>query len=1028
MKRPLRVWFLLAAYVMPAAALLTGTTGAASGSPPIQNAGFETVDGGRTCQSIPGWTLNGAPTSAISVVQDADGPALKISNGKAFCYGLGIDPAADYLLTIQVRADKAKPQVEADPPLPGGQLAQGSPTTFDWKTLEFRLPAAQRPAGVREGWIALGAEPAEAGGAAWYRSVRLEPVGGGPNAVRNPTFSQSVVETTVPTGWCMEGGGASVACDSEQPFEGSYGLKVTGVGRPVRISQPIDMTALNTAGTRRIRISGRGKSRGLGSDRIHLEVYGASTLQGPLLSLSGDTDWTKGEAIIDLRHQQGRNLSIWIHAPRDFQGDAWFDDIRIEPVPDDEVVNLLSNASFRPSIANARLPDFWGLWGDAVLCIEPWTLDFFGLVDAPGPFPPARVLQVQHPRPGNFVPTPHNKRLAMFVLTGSKLDLPKGQYTFSIYAKADRPDTAVHIRHPSHEMPLKTARVGPKWQRIQVTGTNASLLAAIHVPDPGSVVWLSAPQLERGSKASPFRPSPGEGSITPPGEPRNNRTSAAAQTDSNEADTTRPPGSPLTVYAEYDHVLNEPGVRARVEWAGPLPAIIHWRLLDALTGARLAAQPQSIEIDKPGTRTFLIPTADLKPGAIGIHAIADSAGQRAGRATDVFAKLAPSARDIRVNRFTRSLTVDGAPMLPIFLPVEPASLGDWHLDRIMKAGFNCLVSAPGKLSQQDILRGSVAPEKVADIRRQLDRLHARGMGLLWPIPWTFDDWANTGELYGGNAARLATTYRAIISAFRDHPAILGWYLVDEPSPLSWEREYGFAESDLRSLWFAVKEADPGRPAYVNWNHSWQMRPYGGFECTDVIGHDNYEISAESYDYGALLPAVRMVNDVRAGRRPAFAWISGSYDELAMRPSAGAVRVHAWLHFIHGTRGLGYWSKPAMDPLVWEAMKTINHEAAAFHKHVFGNPDASLRSITSRSATIQHALWTVNDFAYLLAVNTADAARPFHIDIATACGRDVESGRRLYDDGPLRLESGVLNDDCAPLSRRLYRFVLRPSAP
>jgi len=637
MSRPLRAWLLLAARVIQAAALLTPTIGAASGSPPIRNAGFETVDGGGTCQSIPGWTLNGTPTSAISVVEDADGPALRISNGKAFCYGLGIDPAADYVLTIQVRAEKARPRVETEPPLPGGQPAQGSQTTFDWKTIEFRLPAAQRPAGVRECWIALGAEPAAAGGAVWYRSVRLEPVGGGPNAVRNPTFSEPVVEMTVPPGWSMESGGAGITCDSEQSLEGSHGLKVTGIGRPVRISQPVDMAAVTNAGTRRIRISGWGKSRGLGSDRIHLEVYGASDLQGPLLSLSGDADWTKGEAIIDLGRQQGRNVFIWINAPRDFQGDAWFDDIRIEPVPDDEVVNLLSNASFHPSIANARLPDYWGLWGDAVLCVEPWTLDLFGLVDDPGPFPPARVLRVQHPRPGNFVPTPPNKRLAMFVLTGSRLELPQGQYTFSIYAKADRPDTAVHIRHPSHEMPLKTARIGPKWQRIEATGTNASLLAAIHVPDPGSVVWLSAPQLEPGRKASPFRPAPGEGGILPPREPAVARSPLRSDT-AEDAEATRPPGSPLAVYAEYDHVLNEPGVRARVEWSGPVPATVHWRLLDAITGAKLPVQQQSIDIDEPGIYHVALGArgrVDLYKGGIP----ARSVGHRHGEPGTAIAKI-----------------------------------------------------------------------------------------------------------------------------------------------------------------------------------------------------------------------------------------------------------------------------------------------------------------------------------------------------------------------------------------------------
>lgn len=1005
-----------------------GTSQAAAEPAPIRNPGFEISDQGTTCQSIPGWTLHGAPASSIRVVEQAGEPVLQVSRGKAFCYGLPISPTVDYVLTIRCLASGARAVVEANPPLPGGQVKGSQRARRDWETLEVALPAAQRRAGIREMWLSLGAEPTGAVGAVWYQSVRLEPAGGGPNIIPNPIFAKPVVETTVPDGWSMDSGGATVAVDPDQAHGGSCSLKVTGVGRPVRISQQIDLTALSDEKTRRIRISGWGKSRGLGSDRIRLEVYGATPTARPLLSLTGDSDWSKGEIILDRASQEGRNLSLWINAPRAFDGDAWFDDIRVEPVPDTEVVNLLANASFRPSRACPGLPDFWGLYGDAVLCIEPWTLDYFAIVDEPGPFPTAGVLRVEHPKLGKFVPIPPNQRLAVYVVAGSTLELPKRDYTFSVYVKAGRPNTLVHLQHPASRLPLATARVGPKWQRLVATGTDAGLLPTIHVPEPDSIVWLSAPQLETGTTATAFRPSPGEADVASPRAPAGPGTRRRTGSRGDDSVAEPLPVPPLAIYAEYDHVRDDATLRARVEWRGPTPAVIHWRLLDATTGVALPTQRASVGVDAPGIHTFTIPTSDLPPGAIGIHAIGDSAGTRIGRATDVFTKIAGSGSDIRINRFSRSLVVDGDPLLPIFLPIEPATLGDWHLDRLAKAGFNCLAAAPGKLAQEEIVRGSVPSAKVADIRRQLDRLHARGMRLLWPIPWTFVDWGKTGELYGGNIARLAATYEALVSAFRDHPAILGWYLMDEPSPHSWERECGFAESDLHALWLAVKEADPGRPAYVNWNHAWQIEPYGGFGCTDVVGHDNYELSGESFDYGALLPGVQMVNDFRAGRRPAFVWISGSYDEVAMRPSAGAMRVHAWLHLIYGTRGLGYWSKPPLDPQAWEEMKTINREAVGLHKHVFGMPDAALRAIGPQGAGIHHALWTVQDVAYVLAVNTADTHETIHADVATACGRAVESGRSVFENRELLIENGVLHEECEPLGRYLYRFTLVPADP
>jgi len=1010
------------------AMLLVAATGLAAADPrPLRNASFETADGGSMCQSIVGWTLYGAPVSSISVVDDGGGKALRINRGKAFAYGLAVDPSIDYLLSVRVRASKAKVRIEAEPPLPGGRGAEDMEATFDWRTVEVPLLAARRPPGTREMWISVGAERTETDGAAWFQSVTLEPLGGGPNAVANATFEEPVVQTTVPLDWSMDSGGAALETDSDQAHDGSHSLRVTGVGRPVRISQPIDLTPLGEQGVRRVRISGWGRCQGLGSDRVRIEAYGAAPPVGPILSLSGDAEWMKGEVILDVDRQQGRKLAVWIHAPRAFEGTAWFDDIRIEPVPDDEVVNLLPNASFQPSIANPRLPDFWGLWGDAVWCIEPWSLEYFGIVDVPGPFPAARVLQICHPDAKSFVPTPPNKRLSMFMLTGANLDVPKGDYTFSIYAKADRPNTTVRIHHPASESPLATARVGRSWQRISATSSNVNLLPAIHVPDPGSLVWLSAPQLEPGKLATAFRPSPGEGSVVPPGELHVADTDGRVRNRRDDEDVSRFPVSPLAVYAEYDHVVDGEVARARLEWTGTTPATVHWRLLDAVTGAKLPLEQQSVQMDEPGTRTFTIPTARLRPGAIGIHAVADSAGKRVGRATDVFAKLARCAPDIRVNRFTRSVVVDGNPLLPVFLPVEPATLGDWHLDRLAKAGFNCLAAAPGKLSQQELIRGGVPPEKAAAIRRQLDRLHSRGMKLLWPIPWSFEDWSLTGDLYGGKIAGLAATYRTLVSAFRDHPAILGWYLMDEPSPQAWEKEYGFTESDMYALWFTVKEADPGRPAYVNWNHTWAITPYGSLDCTDIVGHDNYMISGEPFDYGELAPSVRMVNDARAARKPAFAWISGSYDEVAVRPSADAIRVHAWLHLLYGTRGLGYWSKPPMDPRAWDEIKAINSEAAFLHKHVFGNPESVMQAVGVHGNSIHHALWTVGDAALLLVVNTRDCTESLEVDVAAACGREVVSAGRLFDDRDVQVSGGMIRDECAPLSRYLYRCVLAPAA-
>lgn len=993
---------------------------------PIQNAGFEKPGSETVSQAIPGWTTYGAPTSSIAVEPDEDDAAaatLRVSRGKAFCYEIPLSPETDYVLSLRVRARHAKPWVEVEPAIPGRESAIDEPPGVDWKTVEIQLPAAARPPGARAMWLALGGQPTQPGGAVWYDEVKLEPVGGGVNLVPNSSFEESAPAMTVPPGWAAESGGAEISSDTERAVEGSRSLKITGIGRQVRIAQPLDLTAFHKRGVKRIRISGQGRSRGLGDDRVRLEVYGAVPPVRPILSLSGDMGWTKGECVIAIDPQRDGRLAVWIHAPRPFEGDAWFDDLRVEPVPDTEVVNLLANTTFRQALTNPKLPDFWGLWGDAVLCVEPWSYDFFCLANEPGPFPGVGVLRVEYPSIGRFVPVPPAKKMNVFVLAGSGRDLPKGTYTFSIYAKAARPGTLVQIRHPASASTLTAAGIGPKWQRIAATSDNPSLLPAIHLPEPGSVVWLAAPQLEPGSAATSFRPSPGE-TLDAVTATESDAVSALKPRDrDDDATPSAVPPELFKVYAEFDRIADEASTRARIEWLGDTPATIHWRLLDATTGTKLAIPSQSITVESRGVRNVAIPAADLPFGAIGIQSLAVVDNKTVARANDSFTKAARVPHEVRTNRFTRSILVDGKPFLPIFLPIEPRTLGDWHLERLAKAGFNCLAAAPGRLKQADIIRGGIPSAAAAAIRTQLDRLHSHGMKILWPLPWSFDDWGRTPELYKGDIRGLAKTYQRVVAAFRDHPAIIGWYLMDEPSKRSWEGDYHFKEDGLRALWAAVKAVDDTRPAYVNWNHSWAIEPYGGLECTDIVGHDNYSISGEPFDLEELVPSVRMVNDARARGKPAFAWISGSYDETMMRPSAGAVRVHAWLHLVYGTRGLGYWSKPPLDRAAWDVIRNINREAVTLHQHVLGDPDAMLVASGRHDPSIHWALWTAGDAACLLGVNTARAEVPFTLNVAKVCGRDVKSASRLFDAGPLESRGGIVDDRFPPHGRRVYRFSL-----
>ncbi|MCX7429676.1 MAG: hypothetical protein NTY17_01485 [Planctomycetia bacterium] len=1024
-----------ASAVLVVAGCLAGMAGriVAADTPPggVANGGFETAGDGGATQAITGWTTYGAPTSGIAVVAkpgQAKGNGLRIARGKAFCYGLAIDPEADYVLSLAVLAERAVPRIEANAEV-GIDLAAAASLpgdSFGWRTVKVRLPAKARKPGTREMWIALGATESQPGGAAAFDDVRLEEAGGGPNIIPNGGFEEPVFDVATVPNWTVDSGGADVSLAPDEPHGGSRSLRLTGRGRPVRIVQVLDLAPLAAQGTKRVRLSAWGRCAGLGAARVRVELYGATTTLPPLLSLTGDKGWTRGELVVDLSRLTVRP-AVWVNAPAAFTGTAWIDDVVLTATPADEPLNLLANTGFRRAVAHPALPDMWGLYGDAISCVEPWTTDQFGIDEkSDTPVPGARVLRIQHPPKGGFVPMPGNDRLTMFLMHGGDLDVPAGQFTFSVFLKAARPGTAVHAAHPAGAKHAVWS-VGPQWQRYTCAGSNAALLASLYLPDPNSLVWVAAPQLEAGTAATPYRPAPGEpdGLDLPPA-----ATAAVAARKPRDAEAMPPlPGSsPLAVQVEFHRYPAEAEPRGRVRWSGPTPATVHLRLLDAAGTEIDAASRVVVEFDAPGDRDFSLPIAAAPEGRLEVQAVCLVEGKKAGKAGAGFTKAGGKAGGeedrVRFSRFTRGMLVEGKPFFPVMLPTDPARLGDWHLDHLKKAGFNTFAQSPVRLRQADVLAKGVSPEKVKQVRIQLNRLQARGMKMLWPLAWSFDDWGDSAKLYGGDVAGMGKTFARVVTTFRDHPAIIGWYVMDEPSKHDWEGTLGFKESDLAALTAAVKAADPTRPAYINWNHTWGVEPYGGLASTDVVSHDNYAISTEPFDLEELVPAVRMLNDHRARGKPAFEWISGSYDELRQRPGAGAVRVHAWLQLVYGTRGIGYWSQPPMDPAVWEDMTRINTEAAWLAENAFGTADARLLGVRTNGVGVHYAVWRNADRAFLLAVNTGIAAAPLAVDLSALCGGRIGAARRLFDEGSPQLDDGKLRDEIPSCGRRVYEVAVQ----
>ena len=167
---------------------------------------------------------------------------------------------------------------------------------------------------------------------------------------------------------------------------------------------------------------------------------------------------------------------------------------------------------------------------------------------------------------------------------------------------------------------------------------------------------------------------------------------------------------------------------------------------------------------------------------------------------------------VRIDRENR-LLVDGKPFFPV--SVYMSWYSDQALEDIVNSPFNCVMCYRHMT------------------REQLDRFHAAGKKVIYSIK---------DVLLGRPACPKEivddkTEYDWVenhIAKFKDHPALLAWYVNDELGP-EWLDK-------LRVRYGHVRRADPDHPAFTVLFQIGRLREYAG--TFDVMGTDPYPVAGK----------------------------------------------------------------------------------------------------------------------------------------------------------------------------------------
>lgn len=348
------------------------------------------------------------------------------------------------------------------------------------------------------------------------------------------------------------------------------------------------------------------------------------------------------------------------------------------------------------------------------------------------------------------------------------------------------------------------------------------------------------------------------------------------------------------------------------------------------------------------------------------------------------------------------LLVDGERFIPygwLDVPYENLSL-------VSKQGVNVVLSYADSFRSND------------SIKAYLDRAESLGIKVIfysYPTREIMDRW--TLPLSGSEKKVISD----FINKWKEHPALLGWYLTDEP-------EYRPAfPLRLRDIFNLVKEVDPYHVAIVLNDTEEGMRVYADY-C-DVLMPDPYP--GFIIGGGSMRPMDKVVNLVEAAKNRVgygqTVWVTPqafSYADFGRgnnrAPTPLEMRNMTIQAIIGGAKGFVYYSfyRSQKYSEIWTAITSISAEFEELKDAILAEPMECHIKVEPVIQGVAFSLRRVGQDLYFFVANTDMANKILTFDLSEAGIGDVKLN--VVSEGrTVEVEGGILKDIFKKYESRVY---------
>ena len=392
--------------------------------------------------------------------------------------------------------------------------------------------------------------------------------------------------------------------------------------------------------------------------------------------------------------------------------------------------------------------------------------------------------------------------------------------------------------------------------------------------------------------------------------------------------------------------------------------------------------PDSLE---PNQAAFNMHASDLQAGEQMVRCTVATNGTVAGEASCRIVKAAAAPKwRVRFDRLGRTL-VEGKLFFP--LGMYMGTVTETELAVYGEGAFNCLM-----------------PYKEPS-REMLDLCEQKGLRVIYPLKEVYchTGWARMRKIRNLADEEAYVTRR--VEDYKNHPAILAWYLNDEFGP-----EYADILAKRRALF---ERLDPDHPT---WNCLYQVNQLNLYmDSIDCIGVDPYPVARRPISQANDWTILTRRNTF--GVRPIWMipqamdwrWFKSGNKKRDRMPTEAEMRSMTWQMIASGANGLIYYAFHQMRrnsgkdfPAYWAAVKSVAADVARFADVLVSDPGPDAKAnLPPHQMPVR--TWRKGDVVFVLAVNATDKPVEAELSLPATCsGAEAVFGESVS----VRVDGGI----------------------